>query len=258
MLRGQGILITRPASQAGSLAAGIESAGGVPRVFPLLRIAPIADESALAAAVADLPDSDFAAFVSPNAVAASLPAIRAAGAWPSRLSAVAVGAGTARALREFGVPRIIVPGGRFDSEALLELPELAADRVGGKKAVIFRGDGGRELLADSLRERGAVVNCVSCYRRLPPADFAPLRQWIDGGAIDAVSVTSSESLRHLVAGLDSARIARLRQLPFFTSHPRIADNAAAAGFTRVVLTAAGDDGLIEALCAYNWPDPRVP
>jgi len=56
-----------------------------------------------------------------------------------------VGAGSARALHDYGVSRVIVPQQRFDSEALLALDEL--QNVSGMRVAIFRGDGGRELLA---------------------------------------------------------------------------------------------------------------
>jgi uroporphyrinogen-III synthase len=254
-LRGRRILITRPLAQARPLAAAIEAAGGIARVFPLLRIETIESSPERDRAIANLRDYDFAAFVSPNAVAASVPSILERGPWPAATRAVAVGAGTARALAAFGVGPVIVPDSRFDSEALLERPDLSAAAVAGRRVAIFRGDGGRELLADELRARGARVDCLSCYRRLPPDDFSPLQRWLDAGELDALSVTSSEALRHLEGGLDAARAARLHALPFFTSHARIAENAARAGFRAVRVTAAGDEALVAGLCAYNWPAP---
>ena len=252
-LAGRAILITRPLAQARPLAAAVEAAGGVARIFPLLQIEPIMESAERDAAIAALSEVAFAAFVSPNAVAASVPLILERGPWPAGTQAIAVGSGTAKALAALGVGPVIVPESRFDSEALLELPALAAAQVAEKRVLIFRGDGGRELLADELRARGARVDCISCYRRLPPADFTPLAGWLDAGQLDALSVTSSEALRHLEGGLDVERRARVHALPFFTSHERIAANAAEAGFRVIVETAAGDESLIAGLCAYNWP-----
>lgn len=252
LLGGRGIVVTRPAEQAAPLAELIAAVGGVPLVFPLLRILPESDTAARDAALARLDAYDFAAFVSPNAVACSVPALLAGRPWPPTVRPVAVGTGTARALAELGVGGALLPPARFDSEALLELPELSASAVRGRKVVIFRGDGGRELLADTLRARGAEVDCVSCYRRLPPDDFSPLLAWLAAGHIDALAVSSSEALRHLLVGVDLASLERLRVLPLFVSHPRIATTATAHGFHCVAMTAPGDQGLIDALCAYNW------
>lgn len=72
-LAGRAILITRPSAQARPLGAAIEAAGGVPRIFPLLRIEPIRESAARDQAIAELQTVAFAAFVSPNAVAASVP-----------------------------------------------------------------------------------------------------------------------------------------------------------------------------------------
>ena len=76
-------------------------------------------------------------------------------------------------MRRYGATEVIVPSERFDSEALLALPEL--ETVAGKRIAIFRGEEGRELLGDTLRARGASVEYVACYRRVqPPADIRPL------------------------------------------------------------------------------------
>jgi uroporphyrinogen-III synthase len=252
-LRGKTIVVTRPLAQAGALAALIEAQGGRAIVFPLLEIGPAEDPAPLAAAIDELDAWALAVFISPNAVAYSVPAILARRPWPAGLRAVAVGGGTVAALAELGIGPTIVPKIRFDSEALLELPELQAAAVSGKRVAIFRGNGGRELLADTLRERGARVDCISCYQRAPPAaGAAQLKALWAGGRLDAITLSSSEALRNLVDLLDADGRAQLARTPLFVPHQRIADAARALGLARTKLTAPADAGIIAGLCAYNW------
>jgi len=253
-LAGRTIVVTRPRAQADALAAAIRAAGGDPFVFPLLEIGPAPDPAPLAAAAARLGDYALAVFISPNAVDYSLPTLLAHGPWPSALTPAAVGQGTVRALAARGIGGTVAPSERFDSEALLELPQLQADAIGGRRVAIFRGDGGRELLADTLRERGAAVDCIPCYTRSTPAGGAAplLARWRSAG-IDAFAVSSSEGLRNLVDMLDAEGRERLASTPLFVPHARIAESAAALGLHAVVLTAPADAGIIDGLCTYNWP-----
>ncbi len=229
-LAGRTIVVTRPRAQATALAEAIAAAGGTPLLFPLLEILPAADPQPLAEAVARLPDYAIAVFISPNAVDHALPAVLRRGDWPAGLLPAAVGQGTVRALAAHGVGGCIAPDERFDSEALLALPELAAARVAGRRIAIFRGDGGRELLAGTLRERGAAVDCVTCYQRSGPAHGveALLAAWRAGG-LDALTVSSSEGLRYLVDLLDAEGYERLRDTPVFVPHARMAESARGAG-----------------------------
>lgn len=259
-LAGRTIVVTRPRAQVEGLAAAIAAAGGTPLVFPLLEISPAPDPLPLQAAVADIAGYALAVFISPNAVDFSLPAILARGPWPAGLVPAAVGQGTVKALAAHGVGGCVAPTERFDSEALLELPPLQADAVAGRRVAIFRGDGGRELLADTLRERGATVVCIPCYRRSAPAVGAGqlLAAW-EAGALDGITVSSSEGLRYLWDMLDDPGRASLAATPVFVPHARIADNARLLGLQQVVLTAPADAGIIAGLCAYNWPKPpRTP
>lgn len=252
-LAGRTIVVTRPREQAGPLAEAIAAAGGTPLVFPLLEISPVPERATLNAAIARLGDYSIAVFISPNAVEHALPAIRAAGAWPAGLRPAAVGPGTVKALAALGIGNCLVPTERFDSEALLELPELAATAVSGRHVAIFRGDGGRELLADTLRQRGALVDCIACYRRSGPVGgCAPLMQAWRAGRLDALTVSSSEGLRNLVGLLDAEGLAFLRATPIFVPHARIADNARALGLDKIILSEAADIGIMAALGAYNW------
>jgi uroporphyrinogen-III synthase len=203
---------------------------------------------------ARLPGAALAIFISPNAVDHALPAILAHGPWPAGTVPAAVGQGTVKALAACGVAGCVAPRERFDSEALLALPDLAGERVAGRRVVIFRGDGGRELLAETLRARGALVEYITCYRRAGPAGGVQLllEGW-RAGRLDALTVSSSEGLRHLLDLLDDEGRSFLARTPVFVPHARIAENARVAGLHKIILTDAADAGILAGLLAYNWP-----
>ena len=253
-LAGRTIVVTRPREQAVSLAEAIAAAGGAPLIFPLLEILPIADPEVLETAVARLPGAALAVFISPNAVDHALPVILAHGPWPAGTVPAAVGQGTVKALAACGVAGCVAPRARFDSEALLALPDLAGERVAGRRVVIFRGDGGRELLAETLRARGALVEYITCYRRAGPAGGVQLllEGW-RAGRLDALTVSSSEGLRNLLDLLDDEGRSFLARTPVFVPHARIAENARVAGLHKIILTDAADAGILAGLLAYNWP-----
>lgn len=252
-LQGRTIVVTRPRAQAEALAGMIAAQGGTAVVFPVLDIAPADDPAPLQAALARLDDYALAIFISPNAVDFSLPAILAVRSWPSALRAAAIGQSSVAALAKHGVEGAIVPSGQFDSEALLSLAELQAGRVAGRKVLILRGNGGRELLADTLRERGATVDCVPCYRRSPPPGGAEtlLALWREQ-RLDALTISSSEGLRNLVDLLDADGRRALARTPMFVPHQRIRQVAGQLGLQNAILTGPADAGIVAGLCAYNW------
>lgn len=250
-LAGRTIVVTRPRAQALPLAEAIAAAGGTPLFFPLLEISPASDPRPLTQALSRLSAYALAIFISPNAVDYALPAILAHGPWPASLIPAAVGPGTVKALAAHGISGCLAPSARFDSEGLLALPEMAA--VSGKCIAIFRGDGGRELLADTLRQRGAEVDCITCYRRSgPPAGSGPLLIGWRAGGLDAFTVSSSEGLRYLLDLLDGEGRAFLQKTPLFVPHARIAESAKAWGLNNIILTEGADAGILVGLLAYNW------
>lgn len=251
-LSGRRIVVTRPAEQAGKLAGQIEARGGIAVRFPVLAIFDADDPGPLQAAAQDIEGYDVAVFVSPNAAEKALGAVTARRAWPERVVAAAMGETSARAIARFGVARIVTPdSGRFDSEALLERPEFQADRLRGRRVAIFRGDSGRELLGETLEARGAQVTRIPCYRRgRPDIDAAPLRVLLAREEVDAVTVTSSEGLRNLVAMVGATDEGALKAVPLFVAHQRIAEEARQMGFAEAIVTAPGDAGLLAGLEAY--------
>lgn len=253
-LAGKTIVVTRPRAQAAELAAGIEALGGHALIFPLLEIYPPANPAPLQQAIAQLGDYHFTIFISPNAVDHALPAILAAGSWPANLQPAAIGPGTVKALTKHGIAQCLYPASRFDSEGLLAEEAFAAEAIAGKKILIFRGNGGRELLAETLRERGAFVDCVTSYERHGPGDnFDTLLKAWRQHQLHAIALSSSEALRYLLDGMDSEGHNFLANTPLFIPHPRIAESARAAGLRQIIQTEAADAGILSALGAYNWP-----
>lgn len=259
-LSGRQIVVTRPAGQAGHLSAQISLAGGAAVLFPVLAIHDIDDPRPLLDIAARLDEFDLAVFVSPNAVNQALATITRQRRWPAGLRVAAMGQTSERELARFGMSEVIAPRQRFDSEALLDLPEMR--EMAGKRVVVFRGDSGRDLLGDTLAQRGATVEYVTCYRRgRPDTDIAPLMQLWGQHCLDAIVITSSEGLRNLVAMLGSPGRDLLLHTPLFVPHARIVAEARALGLARVVPTAPGDDGLMAGLVAHFSPpevDPGEP
>ena len=245
-LAGLGVLITRPAGQAAGLQARIGELGGVPVLFPTLAILPPADPDRLARQLADLAACDLAIFVSPTAVQEGLARLAA---WPPCLRAAGVGPGTAAALHSAGIPEVLVATSGADSEHLLALAELAD--MAGRRVMIFRGAGGRELLAETLAARGARVEYAECYRRgLPAADPGPLLATWHRGGIRAVTVLSSEGLDNLFTLLGADQAELIRATPLFAPHPRIAVHARSRGVASAIATEPGESGLLRGLVEY--------
>jgi len=248
-LAGRRIVITRPAGQVETLADLIRAEDGSPIVFPVIEIRDVADVKPLAALVDRLDDFDLAVFISANAVAKAMNLVQSRRAWPGHVRVATIGKGSERALKRFGFTDIVAPTGRFDSEALLELAPLTD--VSGKRIVIFRGDGGRELMGDTLTARGAIVEYAECYRRVrPDADAAPLLKLWARGELDGITVTSSEGLHNLYDMVGKLGQQWLRRTPTFAPHARIVANARALGLERVIETGPGDEGLAEGLRAF--------
>ena len=228
--------MTRPAGQAERLASLVSAAGGRPFLFPAIEIERLPERP-----LPSLEELDLAVFVSPTAVDCAFERIRHAD-----IALAAVGSGTRRALQALGARRVLAPEDGADSEALLALPEL--HDVAGKRILIVRGEGGRELLAETLAARGARTEYLECYRRvLPHGDMAPLIAAWDRGEVDAVTVSSSASLDNLITLLG---VPRLAAKPVFVNHARVAERAREAGISELIVAGSGDEETAEALVAY--------
>ncbi len=242
------MLVTRAAHQSAPLCELIRSHGGHPVRFPAIEIRGPEDPNTTQSQLARLDRFDIAIFISPNAVHHGL-ALLEKRAPLNRLKIAAVGKSTAHALEEAGLTVSITPTERFDSEALLECPEL--HRVKGTKIIIFRGNGGRPLLGDTLRQRSATITYAEVYQRTcPAADPAELlNRW--STTVQVVTATSIDVLNNLVTLLGSEGIQALRRTPLLVVSERMRTAAQKLGCREIILAQRADDqSVLKALC--DW------
>lgn len=244
-LSGRVIVITRPVEQAHVLADLVRLHGGTPLFFPLLAISPLENYTRFNASLNLLTSTDWAIFISTNAVQQAMPRVlQYYPVLPQHLRFAAIGSSTAAELRKFGVKEVLTPQDRFDSEHLLALPEMQA--VAGQRIMIFRGVGGRELLAETLSARGAKVVLAECYRRInPQPDAGELPRLWQNKQLHAMVVTSSEALRNLLDLTGNA--AWLRDLQLCVNHARIAEQAQQHGLRVAIADMPGDAGMLKCL-----------
>jgi len=234
-LAGRRIVITRPAERAERLAGRLRALGAEPIVFPTIRLEP-ADPAPLDAAIRALGTFHWVIFTSRAGVDAFVRRLIATGRDPAELrerEVAAIGPATADALREHGIEPALVPA-EYVAEAIV----AGIGDVRGKKVLLPRADIARAALADGLRGKGASVVEVAAYRTVASDVPAPALE-----GVDAVTFTSSSTVRHFVEGGADAGDARVVCIgPVTAATARelgLPVHAVAANYT--------EDGLIEAL-----------
>ncbi|MFV0279031.1 MAG: uroporphyrinogen-III synthase, partial [Parahaliea sp.] len=237
--------------QADDLLVALEQRGLRARQLPLLALGPLAAlDPAGRAAVQELDSFGHVIFISTNAVRFALPWLEDFWPqWPLGLHWYAVGSGTARALAERGIDAL-QPGDDMNSEGLLRLPSLR--EVQGQRVLIVKGQGGRELLREELLRRGARASQLVCYRRqalhLPAGELATrLAAW----QVEVIMISSGEGLTGLLALLGQAEMDKWGRTTLLVPSPRVAEQAMAAGFSRVRVAANASDGAMLAALA-QW------
>lgn len=248
-LAGLRVIVTRPAAQAGNLCLLLEAQGAEAARLPLYAIEAAGDAAALREQLAAHRSDAGWIFTSANAVrhAAELDA---GGLWPTLY---AVGSATAAALDAAGHPGAISPEQHASSESLLALPPLQA--VQGQRFLIVTGADGRELLADELVARGAVVDTLVVYRRRPLAHEAQ-RIEAEIAMADVAIVTSGESLDRLWALTPEPLRPVLLQLQLLVPSPRVLEKALTLGFTAPLLPETVSDEAI-VRCLTGWRTSQV-
>lgn len=252
------IVVTRPRAQAAELSGRLRALGAVPIEMPAIRIAPPADEyDALDYALHHLPLYDWVVFTSTNGVDHFWQRVAALDITPlwSIVKVAAIGSATAAALRERGVSAQLVPD-EFVAESLLDA--LRERDIAGKHFLLPRADIARAALREGLEQAGAKVDEVHAYRTLPgEPDTAALAELERG--VDALTFTSSSTVRHWVAQVGAARAQAVAARSVVAAiGPITARTAAELGLTaQVVAREYTIPGLVEALVRH-WQGAGEP
>jgi uroporphyrinogen-III synthase len=242
------IIVTRPAAQAQAWVRDLRERGLDALALPLIAIGAAADPQLVRGAWETLAQHSLVVFVSPNAVEQFFAAAPDGAHWPAGTLAGSPGPGTTRELRARVVPSaaIVEPAAdapQFDSEALWA--QLSARPWQGRSALIVRGDGGRDWLADTLRGAGARVELLAAYRRVASKPDAAQRALLCA-AVDAPAehlwlFSSSEAIDRLAAMRPDLDAGAWRHAHAVATHPRIAERARLLGIGAVHASRPGID-----------------
>jgi uroporphyrinogen III methyltransferase/synthase len=254
-LFGRRIIVTRAAHQEAELSDRLRNLGALPVVLSTIGIAQPDNGAAASAAVASVSDYDIAVFTSPNGVEAFFDRLgrlgrdaRALGG----LTVAAMGPGTAAALGAHGIKADIVPD-TFVAEALAGA--LVAAGVSGKKVLLYRAEGARDVLPRTLTEAGASVTDAGAYRSVPPElpDDELIRAFEGADLITFTSGSSAANLREMI----DARKDRGVDLPASAVPPAASigpitsEAARSAGFSVTIEASEHTiEGLVKALVAH--------
>jgi uroporphyrinogen-III synthase len=232
-LQGMKILLTRPESQSAALRARLRLSGAIVESLPALEISPVADTAASRQIFMNIDRFNTVVFISPNA--AHLGARQIDIYWPQlpeKINWLAVGQSTADVLRQWDI-EAKVPALSADSEGMLSLPALT--NCQGQSVLIVRGEGGRELLAETLTGRGANVQYAEVYRReCPQHDQETMRAKLDQFAPDLIIFYSDETLQNLLRLSDKAGVL-LRNRLILVPGERAATQAKLSQFERILI-----------------------
>ncbi|HEI8868062.1 TPA: uroporphyrinogen-III synthase [Serratia odorifera] len=243
------ILVTRPSPFGEQLVSRLRVLGRVAYHAPLIDFAPGADLPILPQALQQQREGDLVFVLSQHSVNYANSVMGRAGLpWPSKPRYYAIGRNTALALHRITSLPVEFPQERQISETLLLLPAL--QKLDGIQAMILRGNGGRELLGDTLRERGANVSYYECYQRSPVHyDGAEQSAHWQRAGVDTLVVTSGEMLQQLYNLVpDYYRASWLLRCRLIVVSERLATQARELGWSTIrVAENADNDALIRAV-----------
>jgi len=206
LLHGKRIAVTRAEEQSAGLLARLGALGATAVACPAIAFAPPADFAALDAAIARLEQYDWLIVTSANGVRALLERMAALGRGSVELAHLTIGAigpATAEALAERGLYAGFVPSAYVAESILAEIGDLA-----GKRILLPRADIARATLAVGLRAMGATVDEIAAYRTVPGPGARALAGELRAKTLDAITFTSSSTVRYLLDGLEQAGISR--------------------------------------------------
>jgi uroporphyrinogen III methyltransferase/synthase len=211
VVSGKRIVVTRPRTQAGQLSRRLSDLGAEVIEFPTIAIEPPVDYAPMDRAIAQLNRYDWLFFTSINGVQSFFDRLRHFGNDSQdleHLKVVAIGPETAGCLKDEGVHVYLVPS-KYQAEGILEC--LDSTEIRGGQILMPRAAKAREILPETLRQWGAIVDVVQAYRTVLPQDSQFAWRQLSEKQIDVITFTSSSTVENfmgLVEGEDLKRISQ--------------------------------------------------
>ncbi|KGQ70126.1 uroporphyrinogen-III synthase [Chelonobacter oris] len=238
------ILVTRPEPNGETLCQLLNQHGFATLYTPLFSIEKGSDLNRLPQQLQNLQSGDYVFAVSKNAIRYSDQVLKNIGLrWRSDLHYFTVGRRSAEYLTALGENPVAYPYPNENSEGLIRLPQM--QQLSNKRLLILRGNGGRELLRRQAEIRGATVDVLECYQRIPK-EYDNIQQisiWKRAG-INTIIVTSHEILRYLVEFVPKNDHNWLTQCHLVAISPRIVKLAKDYGWENITQTTRADNASI--------------
>lgn len=247
-LQGLRVLNTRPRTQGQALSHEIKEAGGTVLDCPTLDIEPTNDS--WLTLLPHLAQATHAIFISANAVHCCFKILSQKKIiWPETIQVIAIGQATASALHHYRIDVKFIPP-RADSEHLLALDSLQL--IHGKTILLFKGEGGRTLIAEGLMQRGANLISLDVYRRTLPLNLN--QQWIDSlwqnDSVDIILFTSQQSMQNLFTMLGRNARSWLCNKPCLVISNRLAFAASLLGIQTIIINSQ-EETLLDTLSHFK-------
>ncbi len=249
-LFGKRILVTRSRAQASKLTAGLEDLGADCLEAPAIRIQPPADGyAALDKAIGGLGDFDWIIYTSANGVEHFFNRLSEAGLDSRSLCGkkiCAIGSATAQALAAHGIKADVVPD-EYRAEGILA--SMYGKLKEGDKVLLPRAAEARSILPEELKRQGADVVVVAAYETVAgEADGSSLADELANGTIDAVTFTSSSTVKNLLKLLGDNAVELLKNVKIAAIGPITAETCLKNGLKVTVQAQEYTiDGLIKAV-----------
>ncbi len=245
LLSNKTILITRPVGREKYLCYLVKQAGGFVIHYPVFNIQPPSSSEIeqLKHLCNQLHNFTIAIFISPTAVEQSqiyFPVL------PAHLTVISIGSKTTETLKKQNI-RVDIEASEHNTESLLQAAEFQKPQIQGQRILIFRGTGGRALLGDTLKCRGAQIRYVETYKREIPVHSPLTEQQIK--KLDAITISSNEGLNNLISLMQGPGL--LVDIPLVLPSERTATLARQYGFKTIISAKnATDDAVLTALDDY--------
>lgn len=231
-LNGLRILNTRPKNQAHSLSKNITDAGGLSIECPAIEIKATHNWLGL---LPNLNNVSQALFVSVNAVYHCFTQLKLNNIhWPTHIKVIAIGQGSAKALDEFNIPVSTIPD-EPHSENLLTINTL--QQLKNQTILLFKGEGGRTLIEESLINRGANVKALTVYKRvIPKISHQFINSLWQDDLVDIILLTSEQSIHNLFKIFSKEAHCWLKEKPCLVISERLGNSASLFGIKKIIIS----------------------